>query len=406
MKIAILSQGSRIHSTRRLREAALAAGHTVRTMDPLKFAIRVERGAPSLHYRTREVRGIEAVIPRIGASITFFGAAVVRQFEQMGVFCVNSSQGIVVSRDKLRAIQVLSRHDIGIPSTAFVREGTSLLPTIRSMGGAPVIIKLLQGTQGVGVILAETESVAEAIIETLHSTRQNVLIQRFVQESRGKDIRAFVVGGRVVAAMRRMAKGNEFRSNVHRGGDVAPIDLDPAYERTAIRAAQIIGLHVAGVDMLEGCDGPLVMEVNSSPGLEGIERATQTNVAGAIIEFLERQVRLPEIDLRQRLTIAGGYGVAEIPIGPGSPMAGLSLLDAGLRELDITVLSILRENHAIPNPQPACQILRGDILICFGKLEAMKRLMPLPRPRRRTAREADRTSDNQAVPRDTTDRDL
>ena len=214
------------------------------------------------------------MLPRIGASITYFGIAVVRQMEQMDIYTPNTSAGIANSRDKLRATQILSRHSIGMPATMFVRDRADVLPAIEQVGGAPVVIKLLEGTQGIGVILAPDTKVAEAVIETLQSTRQNVLIQRFVTESRGRDVRALVVGDRVVAAMRRVAQGDEFRSNVHRGGHTEAVELDEEYQRVAVQAAQIMGLRVAGVDMLEGDDGPSVMEVNSSPGLEGIEAAT------------------------------------------------------------------------------------------------------------------------------------
>ncbi len=256
MKLAILSRGPKLYSTRRLREAAEARGHHVKVLDTLGFSIVVEEGEPDLRFRSKPLSGYDAVIPRVGASITFYGTAVVRQFEQMGVFTLNSSHAIIVSRDKFRSAQVLSRHHIGMPSTVFVRSRARVLDAIESVGGAPVIIKVLEGTQGVGVILADTVKTAQAVVETLHWARQNVLIQKFVAESKGRDMRALVVGDRVVAAMRRIAKGDEFRSNVHRGGRTEAIKLEPEYERTAIRAAQILGLRVAGVDMLEGADGP------------------------------------------------------------------------------------------------------------------------------------------------------
>ncbi len=254
-------------------------------VDVLKLAISLEEGYPELHLRGRPLPEYEAAIPRIGSSVTYFGTAVVRQFEQMDVFCAKSAQGITNSRDKIRSLQILSRHDVGIPATEFMRRREDVLPAIERVGGAPVIIKLLEGTQGVGVILADSLSVAAAIIETLQSTKQNVLIQKFVAESKGKDVRAFVVGDRVVAAMRRQAQGQEFRSNVQRGGRTEALDLDSEYAEVAVRAAQIIGLRIAGVDMLEGKDGPQVMEINSSPGLEGIEAATGVDVAGAMIHY-------------------------------------------------------------------------------------------------------------------------
>ncbi|HSG80784.1 MAG TPA: 30S ribosomal protein S6--L-glutamate ligase, partial [Gemmatimonadota bacterium] len=300
MRIAILSRNPRLYSTRRLKEACLARGHEAKVLDTLSFSIEVEEGKPRLYYHDRMLRNYDAVIPRIGASITFFGTAVVRQFEQMGVYCVNPSHSISVSRDKLRALQVLSRHKIGIPKTLFVRKTAEILPGIERLGGVPVVVKLLEGTQGIGVILAESTKIAEAIIETLSGpANMNVLLQQFVKESRGRDVRAFVVGDRVVAAMRRVAQSDEFRSNIHRGGSAEIVELDEHYQRTAINAAQIMGLRVAGVDMLEGNDGPIVMEVNSSPGLEGIEGATGIDVAGAIVELIEDEVLFPEVDLRQ-----------------------------------------------------------------------------------------------------------
>ena len=293
MKLAILSRSQNCYSTQRLREAAVKRGHRVKVLDTLRFSIDLEQGIPDLYFRSKQLSHYDAVLPRIGASITYYGTAVVRQFEQMDVITANSSAGISNSRDKLRCLQILSRHQIGIPQTTFVREKKDVLPAIERVGGTPIIIKLLEGTQGVGVILAESVKTAEAIIETLQSTRQNVLVQKFVEESKGRDIRAFVVGDRVVAAMRRVAQGDEFRSNVHRGGSTERVILDERYCETAVRSAQIMGLRVAGVDLLEGNDGPQVMEVNSSPGLEGIETCTQLDIAGAIVDYIAGTGRLP-----------------------------------------------------------------------------------------------------------------
>ena len=290
MKLAILSRAPQAYSTQRLRAAALQRGHQVRVLNTLRFAIDLSGPEPDLQYRGRPLSDYDAILPRIGNSITYFGTAVVRQFEQMDVYTPNTANGITNARDKLRANQILSRHQIGMPATAFVRNRADVRPAIARVGGAPVVIKLLEGTQGIGVILAPEVKVAEAIIETLHSTNQNVLIQRFIKESRGRDIRALVVGDRVVAAMRRVASGDEFRSNVHRGGTVERVELTPDYEQAAVRSAQIMGLKVAGVDMLEGAEGPLVMEVNSSPGLEGVQKATRVNVDADVMEHLEREV--------------------------------------------------------------------------------------------------------------------
>ena len=376
MKIAILSRSLSAYSTRRLREACMRRGHVAKVLNTMRFSMLVEQGQPRLFFRNKVLSRYDAVIPRIGASVSMFGTAVVRQFEQMGVFTLNSSQAISVSRDKLRSIQVLSRHNVGIPATAFVRSRSDVLPTIEKLGGAPVIIKLLEGTQGIGVILADTTKVAEAIIETLQSARQNVLIQKFVAESRGRDIRAFVVGDKVVAAMRRLAVGEEFRSNVHRGARAEAVQLEPAFERTAIHAAQIMGLRVAGVDMLETREGPGVLEVNSSPGLEGIETSTGIDVADAIVAHLEEQVLFPELDVRQKLTLKSGYGVAEFPIVATSELAGKTLRDSGLRERDVQVLSITRGSVVIPNPRGDREILPGDVVLCFGKHLTLRGLMP------------------------------
>src|SRR5210317_140124 len=251
MKLAILSCAPNAYSTRRLKEAAEQRGHQAKVLNTLKFAIDLERGSPDLYYRQKTLSDYDAVLPRIGASLTYYGTAVVRQFQEMDVFCANTAHGILNSRDKLRSLQILSRHQLGIPQTTFVRDKSDVLPGIERVGGAPVVIKLIEGTQGIGVLLAETMKAAESIIELLQSQKQNVLVQKFVAESKGKDIRAFVVGDRVVAAMRRVAQGQEFRSNVHRGGIAEAITLDAAYSETAVRAAQIMGLRVAGVDMLE-----------------------------------------------------------------------------------------------------------------------------------------------------------
>ncbi len=291
MKIVILSRGPNLYSTKRLQKACIERGHTVSIFNPLQFSINVKQGNPELLYDNKQLGEFDAIIPRIGASITLFGTAVVRQFEQMGKSCLNSSLGIITARDKLSSIQLLARHNIGIPQTIFVKDSSLVLPAIKELGGAPVIIKLLEGTQGKGVILAHTNKVAESIIETLHTTKQNVLIQKFVQESKGRDIRAIVVGNTVVAAMRRTAQGDEFRSNVHRGGVVEAVTLKESYNHAVTKATSILGLNVAGVDMLETDNGPQIIEVNASPGLEGIERATNINVAKHFIEFLEKLKR-------------------------------------------------------------------------------------------------------------------
>ncbi len=384
MKIAILSRGPELYSTRRLVEAAETRGHKVDVLNTSLFAVSMEEEYPDLYYVGEPVGEYDAVIPRIGSSITYFGTSVVRQFEQMDVFCLNSALSISNSRDKLRSLQILSRYDIGIPRTEFVSQRRDVLPAIERLGGAPVIIKLLEGTQGVGVILAETTQVASAIVETLQSTKQDVLLQKFVAESRGRDVRALVVDDRVVAAMRRRAVGQEFRSNVHRGGSTEIVELDDKYQRTAVRAAQILGLRVAGVDMLEGEDGPQIAEVNSSPGLEGIEGATGLDIAGSIIDFIDRYVAFPEMDIRQRLTVSRGYGVCEFAIPGTSEYAGKTVQESGLREFDIQILSLTKEDgKTIPNPKSSRVLDPGDRLLCFGKLSEMRKLQPPKRPTRR-----------------------
>jgi ribosomal protein S6--L-glutamate ligase len=291
MRIAILSRNEELYSTRHLAAAARRRGHEVSILDTLQFDIRVSKRSPELFYQGKPVGPIDAVIPRIGASITFYGLAVVRQFEMMGVYCVNESQAIARSRDKLRCLQILSRHDIGMPPTVYTRQAEHLLECIEHVEGPPVVIKLLEGTQGIGVVLAESTAAASSVIEAFQGLEQNILIQKFIQEANGADIRALVVGRRVVAAMRRQALAGEFRSNLHRGATARKFRLPAEYRKTALSAARVLGLRVAGVDMIESAEGPMVMEVNSSPGLEGIQKATGANVADAIIEHIERELR-------------------------------------------------------------------------------------------------------------------
>ncbi|MFT4767546.1 MAG: ribosomal protein S6--L-glutamate ligase [Glaciecola sp.] len=383
MKLAILSCAPNAYSTRRLKEAAEQRGHTVKVLNTLKFAIDLEEGSPELYYRQKPLSSYDAVLPRIGASITYYGTAVVRQFQEMDVFCANTAHGIANSRDKLRSLQILSRHHIGLPRTTFVRDRKDVLPAIERVGGAPIVIKLIEGTQGIGVLLAESVKQAESIIELLQSQKQNVLIQKFVAESKGKDIRAFVVGDQVVAAMRRVAQGQEFRSNVHRGGVAEPVELDERYRETAVRCAQILGLRVAGVDMLEGKDGPQVMEVNSSPGLEGIETCTGLDIAGAVVDYLAAQVDFPEIDIRQRLTVSKGYGVTELYIPEGSKFVGQTIMQSTVEDKDLNVLTLYRDGKVFPNPRRERVLEAGDKLLCYGKLEAMRDMIPARTQRKR-----------------------
>jgi ribosomal protein S6--L-glutamate ligase len=262
----------------------------------------------------------------------------------------------------------------------YVRRRQDVLPALDRLGGAPVIIKLLEGTQGVGVILADSRKVAQAIVETLQSAEINVLLQKFVAESKGRDVRAFVVGGRVVAAIRRVAQGDEFRSNVHRGGKAEPLELSEEYERAAITAARILGLRVAGVDMLEGAEGPQIMEVNSSPGLEGIETATGLDVAGEIVRYIEESALWPEVDLHQRLNLDKGYAVSEFTVGDQSEVAHRTLRENALKEMDVLVLSIKRGSLTLPNPNADTEVLPGDQLLVYGKSLTLRDLVPHKTP--------------------------
>ncbi|MCW8888540.1 MAG: 30S ribosomal protein S6--L-glutamate ligase [Gammaproteobacteria bacterium] len=291
MKIAILSRNKRLYSTRRLVEACEQRGHEVRVIDTLRCYMNITSEKPELHYGGENLEGFDAVIPRIGASITFYGTAVLRQFEMMGVFPANESVAISRSRDKLRSLQLLSRDKVGMPKTGFANSPGDIQDLIKMVGGAPLVIKLLEGTQGIGVVLAETKKAAESVIEAFMGLNANILIQEFIKEAGGADIRCFVIGNRVVAAMQRQGAEGEFRSNLHRGGTASLIKITPQERATAIKAAKVMGLNVAGVDLLRSDRGPLVMEVNSSPGLEGIEQATEKDVAGMIIEFIEKNAK-------------------------------------------------------------------------------------------------------------------
>jgi len=292
MKIAILSRDSKLYSTARLAQAAVARGHEVKVVDVLRCYMNITSHRPGIHYKGDELSGFDAVIPRIGASVTFYGTAVLRQFEMMGTYPLNESVAITRARDKLRSLQLLSRKGIGLPVTGFAHAPDDIQDLIKMVGGAPLVIKLLEGTQGIGVVLAETEKAAESVIEAFLGLRVNILVQEYIQEAGGADIRCFVIGDKVVAAMKRQAKPGEFRSNLHRGGSASLIRITPEERSTAMRAARTMGLNVAGVDILRSNHGPVVMEVNSSPGLEGIEKATGRDIASMMIEFIERTAAL------------------------------------------------------------------------------------------------------------------
>ena len=300
MKIAIISRNAKLYSTNRMVEEAKAKGHEVRVIDPLRCYMTIASQRPTIHYKGEELTGFDAIIPRIGASITFFGTAVVRQFEMMNVYSVNESVAISRSRDKLRSLQLLARKGIGLPVTGFAHSTQYTKDLIKLAGGAPLVIKLLEGTQGIGVVLAETGKAAESVIEAFRGLKENILVQEFIKEAKGADLRCFVIGDKVVAAMKRQGGEGEFRSNLHRGGNATLAKLTPEERLTAVRAARIMGLNVAGVDLLRSNHGPVVMEVNSSPGLKGIEAATEKNVAGMIINFIEKESKPGKTKTRGR----------------------------------------------------------------------------------------------------------
>ena len=291
MKIAVLSTNRELYSTRRLVEAGEERGHSMRVINHKQCYMNITSHNPSIHLRGEQIRNVDAIIPRIGASVSFYGTAVVRQFEMMGVYSVNESVAITRSRDKLRALQLLSRKGIGLPVTGFANSPGDTEDLLQIVGGAPLVIKLLEGTQGVGVVLAETDKAASSVVEAFRGLKANFMVQEFIAEARGADIRCFVIGDKVVAAMERRGKEGEFRSNLHRGGTAKLVRITPEERSTAVRSARVMGLNVAGVDLLRSNHGPVVMEVNSSPGLEGIEAATSKDVAGMIIDFVEKNAR-------------------------------------------------------------------------------------------------------------------
>ncbi|UQV23886.1 30S ribosomal protein S6--L-glutamate ligase [Vibrio sp. J383] len=291
MRIAILSRNENLYSTSRLKAAGEARGHQVDVIDTLHCDIDIASNNPKIRYMGEELPQYDAVIPRIGASITFYGTAVVRQFEMMGTFCINESVAISRSRDKLRSLQLLSRKGIGLPKTGFASRPDKIQDLIKNVGGAPLVIKLLEGTQGIGVVLAETNKAAESVIEAFMGLKANILVQEFIEEANGADIRCFVVGNKVIAAMKRQAGEGEFRSNLHRGGTAQLVKLTKEERATAINAAKIMGLNLCGVDILQSKNGPVVMEVNSSPGLEGIEKSTGKDVADMIFGFIEKNAK-------------------------------------------------------------------------------------------------------------------
>ena len=291
MKIALLSRNRKLYSSRRIIEAAEERGHEVKVIDVLRAYMNIAAHRPTIHYKGESLEGFDAVIPRIGASVTAYGTAVLRQFEMMGVASLNESVAVSRSRDKLRSLQLLSRKGIGLPLTGYASKPDDIKDVIKMVGGAPLVVKLLQGSQGIGVVLAETQKAAESVIEGFMGIKADILIQEFIKEADGSDIRCFVIDGKVVAAMKRQAQKGEFRSNLHRGGTSSLIKITPEERSIAVRAARIMGLTVAGVDLLRSNHGPVVIEVNSSPGLQGIESATGKDVAGMMIDFIEKSCK-------------------------------------------------------------------------------------------------------------------
>ncbi len=299
MKIGILSQNENLYSTRRLREAIEQRGHEAVIINALRCYININSVKPTIHFDGQELADFDAIIPRVGADITFYGCSVVRQFEMMDVFTLNQSIAITRSRDKLRSLQLLSRQGVGMPITGFASKPDDVPDLIKMVGGAPLVIKLLEGTQGIGVVLAETTKAAESVIEAFMGLKANIMVQEFIEEAGGADIRCFVLGDKVIASMKRQGAEGEFRSNLHRGGSATLVKITPEERKTAVMAAKAMGLSVAGVDLLRSKRGPLIMEVNSSPGLEGIEGATGKDIAGMIVEYIEKQAQKPRRNQNQ-----------------------------------------------------------------------------------------------------------
>lgn len=292
MNIVVLSTNDKLYSTKRLVEAGEARGHKMTVINHTKCYVVIESGSPKVYYKDHSLDNVDAIIPRIGASVTFYGSSIIRQFEMQKVFTTTSSLALVRSRDKLRATQILSRHEIGIPKTAFAKYPGDVDYLIKQVGGAPLIVKLLEGTQGLGVVLAETQKAAKSVIEAFYGLNANILVQEFIAEAGGADVRAIVIDGKVVAAFKRQGKEGEFRSNLHRGGSGTLIKLSRAEKTAAINAAKALGLAIAGVDLLQSERGPLILEVNSSPGLEGVEKATKIDVAGKVISYIEETINM------------------------------------------------------------------------------------------------------------------
>lgn len=369
IRLAVLSRGPRLYSTRRLVEEARLRDIDVAVLDPMQFSLFVaEQDIGILHEGQKF--DYDAVIPRIGHSITKHGVSVLRHLEQLEVWTANSSTGILQSRDKLNSSQILGRNKIPTPKTAYVRDMKDVGRAIETVGGLPVVVKVTQGTQGQGVFLRHTIHETRNLVQGLLVSGKAVLIQEYIAESHGKDIRALVVGGRVVAAMRRKARGREFRSNYHLNGTVEPVQISEEYAAIACRAARLLGLNIAGVDLLEGNDGPLVLEVNSSPGLEGIEKASGVNVAGEIIDYVISESDFTEVNVDQLLKTIPGQGVVSVHMKNHPNMVGSKISD--IFSGDVPVFAISRAGDLIWNPEKETQVRFHDILLCYGDMKQMR----------------------------------
>ena len=370
LRLAVLSRGPRLYSTRRLVEEARARGVDVSVIDPMQFSLFVSEDNIDILHQGKPFN-YDAVIPRIGHSITSHGVAVLRHLEQLGIWSANSSSGIIQSRDKLHSGQILARNKIPTPATAYVRDMKDVERAIDSVGGLPVVIKVTQGTQGNGVFLRHTLHEAKNLVQGLLMTGKAILVQEYISESHGKDIRAFVIGDKVVACMRRRARGREFRSNFHLNGTVESVDISDEYREIACRAARVLGLNVAGVDLLEGVNGPLVLEVNSSPGLEGIEKASGQNIAGAIIDFVSNDHNFSDVNMDLMLNTVPGMGALSIHMKNHPYLVGCTISELyGSRKP--TVMALSRDGELIWNPEVESQLRFSDVIICYGELQDLK----------------------------------
>ena len=374
MRIAILSRGPRLYSTRRLVEEGSKRGLDVNVLDPLKFGLTIGTDGVEILHKGEPV-SFDAAIPRIGHSITRHGVALLNQFEQLGMYTANTGDSIRISRDKLLASQILAKNGIRIPTTAYVRDLQDVEAAVERVGGLPCVIKVSEGTQGQGVFLRHTLREAMNLVEALLLTGKAVLIQQYIAESHGRDVRALVVGDRVVAAMRRRARGREFRSNFHLNGTVEPVELDEEYINAARRASRVLGLNIAGVDLLEGADGPLVLEVNSSPGLQGIETASGVNVAGEIIDFLISDVDFAGVDVGQLLRTNLDQGVLSLHIKQHPRLVGRSIRELFSLGNDIPVFALARGSNLLWNPNHEIQLRFDDVLICYGEFKALRQAL-------------------------------